>query len=141
MYFHTIAEAVPEIIWTATPDGTDDYFNQRCFDYTGSTLEEMAGNGWKEIVHPDDVDNCFSQWQNALVMGEPYEIEYRLRGKDGSFRWFLGRANPIRNAPGEIIKWFGTCTDIENQKRNQQSLKEQIQEQTLNWRRQMPAAA
>lgn len=131
LYFHTIAEAVPEIIWTATPDGQDDYFNQRCFDFTGSTLEEMRGMGWKIIVHPDDVDNCVSRWQNALRVGEPYEIEYRLRGKDGNFRWFLGRANPIRNAAGEIIKWFGTCTDIENQKQNQQNLEGQIKEQTL----------
>jgi diguanylate cyclase (GGDEF)-like protein/PAS domain S-box-containing protein len=131
LYFHTIAEAVPEIIWTATPDGADDYFNQRCFDYTGSTLEEMGGNGWNVMVHPDDVDNCFAQWQNALRVGEPYEIEYRLRAKDGSFRWFLGRANPIRNAEGEIVKWFGTCTDIENQKKNQQTLQEQVQEQSV----------
>ena len=131
LYFRTIAEAVPEIIWTATPDGADDFFNQRCFDYTGSTLEKMSGSGWKDIVHPDDVDKCFLQWQHALQAGDPYELEYRLRGKDGSFRWFLGRANPIRNAQGEIVKWFGTCTDIENQKKNQQTLEEQIQEQSV----------
>ncbi len=131
LYFHTIAEAVPEIIWTATPDGQDDYFNQRCFDFTGSTLEEMRGMGWKAVVHPDDLNSCTSRWQNALRVGEPYEIEYRLRGKDGNFRWFLGRANPIRNAAGEIIKWFGTCTDIESQKQNQQNLEGQIKEQTL----------
>ncbi|MFZ1928189.1 MAG: diguanylate cyclase [Candidatus Sulfotelmatobacter sp.] len=131
LYFHTIAEAVPEIIWTATPDGQDDYFNQRCFDFTGSTLEEMRGMGWGKVVHPDDLENCVSSWQNAMRVGEPYEIEYRLRRKDGSFRWFLGRANPIRNATGEIIKWFGTCTDIENQKQNQQNLEGQIKEQTL----------
>jgi diguanylate cyclase (GGDEF)-like protein/PAS domain S-box-containing protein len=131
LYFHTIAEAVPEIIWTATPDGQDDYFNQRCFDFTGSTLEELRGAGWKTIVHPDDLDSCTSRWQNALRVGQPYEIEYRLRGKDGNFRWFLGRANPIRNATGEIIKWFGTCTDIENQKQNQQNLEGQIKERTL----------
>jgi diguanylate cyclase (GGDEF)-like protein/PAS domain S-box-containing protein len=131
LYFHTIAEAVPEIIWTATPDGQDDYFNQRCFDFTGSTLEELRGTGWKTIVHPDDLDSCTSRWQNALRVGQPYEIEYRLRGNDGNFRWFLGRANPIRNATGEIIKWFGTCTDIENQKQNQQNLEGQIKERTL----------
>lgn len=131
LYFHTIAEAVPEIIWTATPDGQDDYFNQRCFDFTGSTLEKMRGSGWEKIVHPDDLDHCISSWQNALGVGEPYEIEYRLRGKDGKYRWFLGRANPIRNATGEIIKWFGTCTDIENQKQNQHNLEGQIKEQTL----------
>jgi diguanylate cyclase (GGDEF)-like protein/PAS domain S-box-containing protein len=131
LYFHTIAEAVPEIIWTATPDGQDDYFNQRCFDFTGSTLDELRGTGWKTIVHPDDLDGCTSQWQNALRVGEPYEIEYRLRGKDGNFRWFLGRANPIRNPTGEIVKWFGTCTDIENQKQNQQNLEGQIKERNL----------
>jgi len=131
LYFHTIAEAVPEIIWTATPDGEDDYFNQRCFDFTGSTLEQMRGLGWKEIVHPDDIDSCVSQWQNALRVGQPYEIEYRLRGKDGNFRWFLGRANPIRNASGKIVKWFGTCTDIENQKQNQQNLEGQIKERNV----------
>ncbi|HZW81266.1 MAG TPA: diguanylate cyclase [Candidatus Deferrimicrobiaceae bacterium] len=131
LYFHTIAEAVPEIIWTATPNGQDDYFNQRCFDFTGSTLEEMRGMGWKETVHPDDLGSCVSLWQNALRVGEPYEIEYRLRGKDGSFRWFLGRANPIRNPSGEIVKWFGTCTDIESQKQNQQNLEGQIKERTL----------
>ena len=87
--------------------------------------------GWKAVVHPDDLNSCTSRWQNALRVGEPYEIEYRLRGKDGNFRWFLGRANPIRNAAGEIIKWFGTCTDIESQKQNQQNLEGQIKAQTL----------
>lgn len=130
LYFHTMAEAVPEIIWTADPNGEDDYFNRRCFDYTGLTLEQLGGTGWKEVVHPDDVDDCFSKWQNALRVGEPYDVEYRLRGKDGTYRWFLGRANPIRDSAGKIIKWFGTCTDIENQKQNQQILEEQILERT-----------
>jgi diguanylate cyclase (GGDEF)-like protein/PAS domain S-box-containing protein len=131
LYFHTMAEAVPEIIWTANPDGADDYFNQKCFDYTGMTLEQMRGSGWKDIVHPDDVDGCFSKWQNALRTGESYDVEYRLRGKDGEYRWFLGRANPVRNAERAIIKWFGTCTDIESQKQNQQILEEQILERTV----------
>jgi diguanylate cyclase (GGDEF)-like protein/PAS domain S-box-containing protein len=130
LYFHTMAEAVPEIIWTANPDGADDYFNQKCFDYTGMTLERLRGSAWKEIVHPDDVKDCFSKWQNALRTGAPYEVEYRLRASDGAFRWFLGRANPIRSSAGEIVKWFGTCTDIENQKQSQQILEEQILERT-----------
>ncbi len=130
LYFQTMAEAIPEIIWTATPNGDDDFFNRRCFEYTGATLEEMRGAGWKTLVHPDDIDGCFSKWQNALRVGEPYDVEYRLRGKDGNYRWFLGRANPIRNSTGEIIKWFGTCTDIESQKQNQQILEEQILERT-----------
>jgi len=130
-YFRTIDEAVPEIIWTAEPDGEDDYFNGRCYEYTGLTLEQMRGSGWKDIVHPEDVESCFSKWQTALRTGESYDVEYRLRGKDGGYRWFLGRANPIRNAAGKIIKWFGTCTDIENQKQSQQILEGQVQEQTL----------
>jgi diguanylate cyclase (GGDEF)-like protein/PAS domain S-box-containing protein len=131
LYFHTMAEAVPEIIWTASPEGELDYFNQRCFDYTGMTFEELRGTTWKDIVHPDDLDNCFSKWQTALRNGESYEVEYRLRGRDGGYRWFLGRANPIRNAEGKIVKWFGTCTDIEDQKKSQQILEQQILERTM----------
>jgi len=130
LYFQTMAEAVPEIIWTADPDGTDDYFNQKCFDYTGLTLEELKGSGWTVIVHPDDLDLCAEKWKNALRTGDAYEVQYRLRAKDGSYRWFLGRANPIRSAEGEIVKWFGTCTDIESQKQSQQILEEQILERT-----------
>jgi diguanylate cyclase (GGDEF)-like protein/PAS domain S-box-containing protein len=131
LYFQTMAEAVPEIIWTADPDGADDYFNQKCFDYTGMTLDQMQGSGWKEIVHPDDLDEVFSKWRNALRTGEPYDVEYRLRGKDGNYRWFLCRANPIRNAKQEVVKWFGSCTDIESQKQNQQILEQQILERTI----------
>jgi len=130
LYFQTMAEALPEIIWTADPDGADDYFNKKCFDYTGLTHEQMKGTGWTVIVHPDDLNMCAEKWKNALRTGDPYDVEYRLRAKDGSYRWFLGRANPIRNAEGEIIKWFGTCTDIENQKQNQQILEDQILERT-----------
>ncbi len=130
LYFQTMAEAVPEIIWTADPNGMDDYFNQRCFDYTGLTLEQLRGSSWQAIIHPDDVDDCVAKWKGALRTGDPYEVEYRLRGKDGSFRWFLGRANPIRDTNGVIVKWFGTCTDIESQKHNQQVLEEQILERT-----------
>jgi diguanylate cyclase (GGDEF)-like protein/PAS domain S-box-containing protein len=130
-YFHKMAEAVPEIMWTAATDGSDDFFNGKWLDYTGLSLEQSQGIGWTAVVHPDDLDGCLAKWQNALVVGEPYEVEYRLRGKDGSYRWFLGRANPIRNSEGKIVKWFGTCTDIENQKHNQQVLEEQILERTM----------
>jgi diguanylate cyclase (GGDEF)-like protein/PAS domain S-box-containing protein len=131
LYFHTLAETVPEIIWAADPNGQDDYFNQQCFEYTGMTLEELRGTGWRVIIHADDLEECFSKWQIALRTGEPYDVEYRICGRDGKYRWFLGRANPIRNAAGEIVKWFGTCTDIENQKQHQQNLEGQIQERTL----------
>jgi diguanylate cyclase (GGDEF)-like protein/PAS domain S-box-containing protein len=131
LYFQTMAEAVPEIIWTADPDGMDDYFNQKCFDYTGLTFEQSRGAGWTVVVHPDDLALCMAKWEEARRAGQPYEVEYRLRGKDGIYRWFLCRGNPIRNPGGEIVKWFGTCTDIESQKQNQQILQEQILERTI----------
>jgi len=131
LYFHTMAEAIPEIIWTANPSGADDYFNQRCFDYTGLTLEQCQGSGWTVAIHPDDLPLCLEKWGNALRTGDPYAVEYRMRAKDGTYRWFLARGNPIRDATGEIVKWFGTCTDIEDQKQNQQILEEQILERTM----------
>jgi diguanylate cyclase (GGDEF)-like protein/PAS domain S-box-containing protein len=130
LYFRTMAEAVPEIIWTASPAGEDDYFNQKCFDYTGMALEQLRGSAWTKIVHPDDLENCFAKWQQALRTGQSYDVEYRLLGKEGTYQWFVGRANPIRNAQGEVIKWFGTCTNIESQKQNQQILEQQIMERT-----------
>jgi diguanylate cyclase (GGDEF)-like protein/PAS domain S-box-containing protein len=130
-YFQTMAEAVPEIVWTADPKGDDDFFNQKCFDYTGLMFEQMRGSAWKEIIHPDDLKETASLWESALRTGEPYDVQYRLRGKDGSYRWFLCRANPIRNTAGAIVKWLGTCTDIESQKRSQQILEEQILERTM----------
>ncbi|MGA8273124.1 MAG: diguanylate cyclase [Candidatus Sulfotelmatobacter sp.] len=130
LYFQTMAEAVPEIIFTSDPDGKDDYFNKRCFDYTGMTFEQCQGTGWTGMVHPDDLAFCQEKWESARKIGEPYELEYRLRAKDGSYRWFLCRGNPVRNSEGKIVKWFGSCTDIENQKQNQQVLEEQILERT-----------
>jgi diguanylate cyclase (GGDEF)-like protein/PAS domain S-box-containing protein len=131
LYFQTMAEAVPEILWTADPSGADDFFNRRCFDYTGMTFEQLRGAGWTVIVHPDDLPVCAEKWESALHTGEPYNVQYRLRGKDGAYRWFLCRANPIRDSKGKIVKWFGTCTDIEEQKKNQQILEEQILERTM----------
>jgi len=130
-YFQTMAEGVPEIIWTANPDGADDYFNRKCFDYTGLTFEQSRGAGGRVAVHPDDLAVCLAKWEIALRTGDPYDVEYRLRGRDGKFRWFLCRGKPIRNPNGEIVKWFGTCTDIESQKQNQQMLEEQILERTV----------
>jgi diguanylate cyclase (GGDEF)-like protein/PAS domain S-box-containing protein len=131
LYFQTMAEALPEIIFTADPDGMDDYFNQRGLDYTGLTFEQLRGTGWTVAVQPDDLPLCLAEWEKARRTGKPYEIEYRLRGKDGSYRWFLCRGNPIRDAAGEVVKWFGTCTDIEVQKKNQQVLEDQILERTM----------
>ncbi len=131
LYLRAVAEALPEMIWTAGPDGGDDFFSRKWLEYTGLTMAQSLGSGWTEAIHADDLTPCLEKWKTALQTGEPYDVEYRFRrAADGVYRWFLGRANPIRDAHGEIIKWFGTCTDIEDQKHNQQILEQVIKERT-----------
>jgi diguanylate cyclase (GGDEF)-like protein/PAS domain S-box-containing protein len=130
-YFRTMAEAIPEITWTATPDGATDFSNRKWLDYSGLTVEQSRGTGWTIAVHSDDLKECASKWEESMRTAQPYVTELRFRGKDGIFRWFLARANPIRDAGGEVVRWFGTCTDIEGQKHNQQILQEQILERTM----------
>jgi two-component system sensor histidine kinase/response regulator len=121
--FRQLADAMPQIVWTARPDGGLDYYNQRWFDYTGMTLEETEGWGWAPVLHTDDLQNCIDIWGEAVRTGEPYEIKYRFkRASDGVYRWHLGRASAIRDEQGQIIKWFGTCTDIDDQKRTEEAL-------------------
>jgi diguanylate cyclase (GGDEF)-like protein/PAS domain S-box-containing protein len=130
LYFRTLAEAVPEIIWTTDPAGVPDFFNSCWYRYTGLTMEQSRDGGWKAIIHPDDFPTCTERWELSLATGNPFEIEYRFRQCDESYRWFLGRANPVRDDKGTIIKWFGTCTDIEEQKHHQQILEGQITART-----------
>ena len=121
----SLAQAIPQIVWTANPNGELDYYNQHWFDYTGMTLEQTRGWGWGHVLHPDDLALCVERWTNACQTGGPYEVEYRFRrASDGTYRWHLGRAAPVRDASGAIIKWFGTCTDIDDQKRSQTLLRE-----------------
>ncbi|MBC8123508.1 MAG: EAL domain-containing protein [Gemmatimonadaceae bacterium] len=123
--FRFLAESIPQIIWTARPDGYLDYYNQRWFDYTGMSLEETQGWGWEPILHPDDRQPCIDCWDKAVRTGEPYEIKYRFkRASDGTYRWHLGRALAQRDAEGRVVKWFGTCTDIDDQQHAEQALLE-----------------
>ena len=119
-----LAEAIPQIVWTARPDGHLDFTNRRWLEYTGLTLEQTEGWNWCRALHPDDLDRVSRQWSESIASGEIFETEYRLRrGSDGSYRWFLVRGELVRDDAGRIVKWFGTCTDIDDQKRNQQDLK------------------
>jgi diguanylate cyclase (GGDEF)-like protein/PAS domain S-box-containing protein len=132
LYFQTLAEAVPEIIWNTRADGVADFYNKRWYDYTGLNWEQSRDSGWHHLVHPDDLPVVLTKWQHSLRSGETYELELRMRrSSDGSYRWHLVRAIPARGPDHEIVKWFGTCTDIEDQKQNQQILEEQIKERTL----------
>jgi PAS domain S-box-containing protein len=114
-----LSETLPQIVWTADPDGNVDYFNGRWTEYTGLNLEQMrAKRGWRQVVHPDDIRRVNRLWREAVRTGEGYNIEYRFRrASDGAYRWHLGRALPLHDEQGRIVKWFGTCTDIEDQKR------------------------
>ncbi|HEY9736171.1 MAG TPA: PAS domain-containing protein, partial [Trichocoleus sp.] len=114
--FRTLADAVPQMFWITGPDGYHQYFNQRWYDYTGTTLEQTQGDGWQQVLHPDDVSLTQSIWQHCLQTGKHYEVEYRLRqAVDGTYRWHLGRALPLRSENNQIIQWFGSCTDIHDQ--------------------------
>jgi hypothetical protein len=119
-----LADNVPQIVWVARPDGSHEYYNRRWFDYSGLTLEESTQAGWNNLFHPEDTERANEAWAEALRSGTPYDIEFRLRrARDGEYRWFLGRACPHRNPEGEIVNWFGTCTDIHEQKLAQQKLR------------------
>jgi PAS domain S-box-containing protein len=120
--FKTFAQAMPNQIWSATTDGLLDWFNEQVFSYSGLTFEDLAGNKWAQMVHADDIGTAASIWSNALQSGTPYQIEFRLRRADGSYRWHLGRALPIRDEAGQITRWIGTNTDIDNQKEIEEQL-------------------
>lgn len=126
--FRAIADSMPQMVWSTRPDGHHDYFNQRWYDFTGAPPGTTDGPGWNDMFHPEDRDRAWESWRHSLVSGEPYEIEYRLRRRDGVYRWVLGRALPVRDkATGEIVRWFGTCTDIEQTKRTERELMEALE--------------
>jgi PAS domain S-box-containing protein len=121
--FRTLADSVPQMVWMCTPDGLNVYFNQRWVDYTGMSLAESYGRGWNTPFHPDDRQPAWDAWNRATETGEMYRVESRLRAVDGSYRWFLMRGMPLRDAAGRIVKWFGTCTDIDDLKRGEETLR------------------
>ena len=119
----TIADNVPQLIWTNDGEGIANYFNKRWFNYTGLSYEESYGPGWQAVVHPDDAPAAIERWQRAFAKGEVFDAEYRLRGANGEYRWFLGRNVPLREN-GAVLSWFGSATDIEEHKQSQASLRE-----------------
>lgn len=127
-YDRFLSEAIPQMVWTALPDGTLDYLSERWSEYTGLSVADLLGWGWEPIVHPDDLPECREKWTACLENGQPYEIEARMRrGSDGAYRWHLGLAMPMRDQQGEIVKWFGTNTDIHERKQSQQERMELLE--------------
>ena len=123
-----VIDLIPVLAWSCRPDGSADYFNRGWLDYTGFSEHEALNWGWTTAFHPDDISGIVVYWQSLLASGEPGEIEARLRRLDGEFRWFLFRARPLRDNLGNVIKWYGSNTDIEDRKRAEDALRESARE-------------
>ena len=118
-----LIDAIPQQIWSGPPDGTLDYCNERWRSDTGLGLEELQGDGWQSMLHPDDRERILKAWHESVANGTPYEQEERHRGADGTYRWFLARGVPLRDAQGRIVRWYGTNTDIEDRKQAEEELR------------------
>lgn len=111
-----LTDAMPQMVWSTRPDGFHDYYNARWYEFTGVPEGSTDGEGWNDMFHADDRERAWTRWRRSLETGEPYEIEYRLRHRSGVYRWTLGRALPVRDDDGAIVRWIGTCTDIDGAK-------------------------
>jgi PAS domain S-box-containing protein len=121
--FRTLANSIPQLVWIARPNGDRTWYNQRWYDYTGTTPEQMKGLGWQSVHDPQWLPGFMAQWREAVTREEPFEMEYALRGADGQFRRFLTRALPVRDEAGKLEQWFGTNTDVEDLKRAEEEIK------------------
>jgi PAS domain S-box-containing protein len=136
LHFHQLVDAMPQIAFTATADGVLDYFNEKWFEYTGLSVEQTYGpnDAWTAALHPEERKDI-PGWYALVQEGKSYEAEERFRDKDGNYRWFLRRALPVRDSKGQVIRWFGTATDIHEQKQTQSALantKEQLRHYAEN---------
>ncbi len=110
--FRAMADAIPQLAWMADPDGYISWYNQRWYEYTGARPEEMEGWGWKALHDPEILPKVLDQWKQSIATGQPFEMDFPLRGADGRFRWFLTRVKPVTDVEGHVLRWFGTNTDI-----------------------------
>lgn len=115
--YRSLADSMPQMVWATDADGRHFYYNRRWYEFTGLSEADSLGFGFANALHPDDKARTLERWQAAWRDGESYEIEYRFRRHDGVYHWFIGRAEPLRAANGQIVEWVGTCTDIHDQKR------------------------
>jgi PAS domain S-box-containing protein len=122
--FRALADHMPSMAWMMDENGSLSWYNRRWYDYTGTTFEEVQGWGWQQVHHPDHVERVLASKRRALETGTPWEETFPLRGKDGLFRWFLSRAVPIRDAEDRIVRWFGTNTDVTEQRQAEENLRE-----------------
>jgi PAS domain S-box-containing protein len=118
-----VVDTIPTLAWSAGPDGSADFFNQRWLDYTGLSAKQALGSGWQVAIHPDDLPRILETFREALNSAKPYEVEGRFRRFDGEFRWFLFRGSPLRDRSGKVAKWYGTNTDLQERKRAEDALR------------------
>ena len=123
--FHDLADNIPNLAWMAEADGGIFWYNQQWYDYTGTNLKEMQGWGWQKVHHPDYIESVTEEWSKKIEEGIPYDNIFPLRGKDGNYRWFLTRVTPIKNKQGELVRWFGTNTDITDYKVAEEKIQQQ----------------
>src|SRR6202790_3998337 len=124
----TVIDTVPSFLWTSLPDGSKEYLNKRWYEYTGLSLEQGKGWGWKVVVHPDELDRLVREWLPPGEGRKPGELETRIRRYDGEYRWFLIRVVPQLDAEGNLVRWFGSNTDIEDRKKAEKKLLEDERE-------------
>ncbi|MBW4625661.1 MAG: PAS domain S-box protein [Brasilonema octagenarum HA4186-MV1] len=127
--YRLLAENIPQMIWISNPDGFVEYYNQRWLEYTGlkpqeSLPQHTLESNWQQVVHPDDLSQALEKWTTGLKTGNRYEVQYRLKRFDGVYRWHVAQALPLRDEDGTIVKWFGSCTDIDDQKRTEEALRQ-----------------
>ncbi|MHC5541967.1 PAS domain-containing protein, partial [Singulisphaera rosea] len=123
--FHILSECIPQIVWTARADGFVDYYNRRWYEATGAPEGRGGDASWSPVLHPDDMARCRQAWYEAVSQGVPFQIEHRLRSREsGVYRWYLVRSLPLRDDAGRIVRWFGTATDIDDQKRAEEVLRQ-----------------
>jgi PAS domain S-box-containing protein len=116
-------DTIPVLVWTAFSNGANDFHNRRLLAYTNRSLDQLAGEGWTTMFHPDDVPGQAVAWHTAVAKGTPFEFESRLRRFDGTYRWFLARAEPLRDEHGAVVKWYGTNVDIDDRKQAEKALR------------------
>ncbi len=122
----TMIDTIPALAWCCLPDGANEFTSKRWLDYTGLSRAETLGQGYQRAFHPDDLRTLMPKLQAILISGEPGEAEARMRRFDGEYRWFLIRAEPVRDEHGNVVRWYGTSTDIEELKRAEKELRDLV---------------
>src|SRR5246127_4370341 len=118
-----LVDSIPALIHTGRPDGYLDYFNKPWLTYLGVTLDKMTGWNWAAVIHPEDVEGILAKWRACLVSGETFEYESRVRGANGEYRWMFHRTVPLRDADGNIVRWYGSSLDIDERKAAEEALR------------------